>query len=969
MTDTSSISLTHSTANPFPATVSALPSPVVNGTGSTNEVDEEPYTIKCICIFEDDDGSTVFCERCETWQHIVCYYDDQTVPEIHNCADCEPRSLDSKRATERQKKLREQAETGERRGKRSGSRAQKRKPKEQNSSEQPNGWSHERSASTTSRDHPPPSKKQRTSHRASNSVSSISGNASESRKRVFSGNGSAVSPAKSSFHPHIPLYSQEFLHLYDDDDANVDMQGNLFDTIALAGDLALWVKDSVALAQVANGRTAKEIFTHTDQPLEPSKWPRIEKHTMVDHSIEYDGKYPTWNFLKVHNDVKKDEIVGEVRGKVGHLGDYCLDPSSRWKELRHPEPFVFFHPQLPLYIDSRKEGTILRYIRRSCRPNVTLRTYITNENEYHFCFVANQDIPINSEISTTWYLDPQMFPSNGLVKPEGSQEAIPDSAALSISNVLAHFGGCACDATKPCFLANVDCRANPKGTDSNPKQVNGRKRKTKTKTAPSPDSAAPILHSRSGSEAVRNQDDDDHTDNRSTSGSVKDQPRSRGLTPGSHTIGDAVVGTNGGELSAREKRKIAAAEKKFEQLELDQQHKKKKRVSVARGHSPTGSSMTATTTPRASSSSTKPPRLDIPEAHKSSNSPTKMSPPSAGHRWDSRSTPPKSSTASTPRFTSPLHRPSYVDSGMQTEPDENDPQYVPQRTFHRSNYVPLTKRLLKRCHEDRVKLEELGRLRTSPTSPETGAMLPPPTTHSSSSSISLSPQHGRDVEMKDVDTSITPPRPASSHAGISPTLSSPSSPLSRHLPSTAAHSIPTPTKVSEKASGDIKGDPDSSQSRADSAIPNDAANSISVSVAVSLSPSLSKSQNQQDDSLSPVTNAVAPSPVKKKLTLNDYMSRRGTLATPTTDKPQTLFLPGSSQQQQISPVTPSPSSGNSEPTSIQLPFTKFNDGVPKPHSQQMVDIVMKDRPFSTSTHTGNSSNHHTLPRDPRLQQP
>jgi hypothetical protein len=69
--------------------------------------DEEPYTIKCICNFSDDDGNTVYCETCDTWQHIECYYpgrvEEASGEEFdHFCADCKPRALDRRHAQERQ---------------------------------------------------------------------------------------------------------------------------------------------------------------------------------------------------------------------------------------------------------------------------------------------------------------------------------------------------------------------------------------------------------------------------------------------------------------------------------------------------------------------------------------------------------------------------------------------------------------------------------------------------------------------------------------------------------------------------------------------------------------------------------------------------------------------------------------------------------------------------------------------------
>lgn len=50
--------------------------------------------IKYICGFSEDDGNTVECERCDTWQHIACYYESaQHVSDVHECRDCEPRPV------------------------------------------------------------------------------------------------------------------------------------------------------------------------------------------------------------------------------------------------------------------------------------------------------------------------------------------------------------------------------------------------------------------------------------------------------------------------------------------------------------------------------------------------------------------------------------------------------------------------------------------------------------------------------------------------------------------------------------------------------------------------------------------------------------------------------------------------------------------------------------------------------------
>ncbi|KLJ05780.1 hypothetical protein EMPG_09223 [Blastomyces silverae] len=992
MTDTSSLATTHSTANSHPVTVQPLPSPVVpspvpNGNNnavaqqSVHDDGDEPYTIKCICSFEDDDGHTVFCERCETWQHILCYYDGEDVPEVHNCADCEPRPLNSKLATELQRRRREeQSDGGDRKSKRSGSKSHRKKAavKDNNSNnstgtlptgsggDQTNGWSsHERG--------PPPAKKSKTSHRSSNSISSLTGLApslgSDSRKRATS--ASAMSPTKASLIPNIPLYSQEFLHLYDHDQANVDIPSNLFDNLQLATDFSSWLQDPA-------------LFTYLDRPLDPAQWPVLSKQVVTDNTVEYEGRHPTWRFLTVENDVHKDEIIGEVKGKVGHFRDYCVDPNNRWHEFHHPLPFVFFHPQLPIYIDSRKEGSQLRYVRRSCHPNVTMKTIITNNIEYHFCLVANQDITAKSEITTSWYLDPQMFPSNnGFVKQEGSNDGISDDWPISISKVLANFGGCACDSSRSCRLAKVDCRRPPKSADTALKQVNGRRKKSKAKNAISPVNTGLANNSRATSEAVKAQVDDDQGGSRSRS--TSNRPRSRDLTPTAHSPSASdPLASMSGELSAREKRKIAAAEKKFEQLEHEQQQpqKKKKRSS---GTSVTGSSTTAatattttTTTTGASQTNAKPLRIDTTNARRSSNSPRKRSPASVTPGPKSQSSQKKVSRSNTPIVASPLRRPHYVDSEMQTEPDEDDPDFVPPKPPRRSGFVPLTTRLLKRCHEDRLRLQQIGnRINASPVC--SSDITTPSIPDSQHAIISSHLSRREDVDMKDADTPMTPPKipqhttttttpvtatippsPGTSAALSSLHISSDTSPQKppHPLPSTVAHNFPMPRKPPDRARGaDLRVQlpppappPFTTPSSTPSSITTTSTHptaSISTNTdkpnsSTPILPTQSphsfpiKSSPTSTTTTTPTSaqtlvpaitapsSAIAPSPVKKKLSLGDYMSRRGTLTatTPTIEKPQPpLFSAGQSQ----SPSTPLQQQGTNSQGQCQNLMDKDKD--------------------------------------------
>ncbi|OKL57351.1 hypothetical protein UA08_07544 [Talaromyces atroroseus] len=839
MTDTSLLATTHSTGDSYPVTA-PIHSPVLNGaiSDSVPLEDEEPYTIKCICAFEDDDGNTVFCEKCETWQHIECYYHGQEVPDEHFCTDCAPSPLylDGKRATERQRRLREQSDGGDRKAKRSGSKTQKKKLQQHKDQESVNGHRHR--SDSSSRDQAPVMKKSKSSHKPSASVSSVSGPKLQPESRKRSGSVATMSPTKSSTLPQIPLYSHEFLHLYDNDQGYVNMKSNLVVNIHLLGDMGSWVKDPSALLRTGTGRSPQEIFNYADV-LDSSRWPELSLDTLVDRDLEIEGVHPTWKVLKTQTAVQKDQIVGEVKGKIGQLRDYCHDPSNRWPELRHPQPFVFFHPQLPIYIDSREEGSILRYVRRSCRPNVTMKTFITNEVEYHFCYVANQDIPAGSEVTAMWYYDRQLSGFNNFGKQESGDSDQEEARAITMSNILAHFGGCACIPPQNCLLAAVDRRRHPSS-----KLLNGKRKKSKSKSVVSPNSVGRSNTSRAGSEAAI---EDDNADNRSTSGSVRGQTRSRDLTPTHPPPEWALQDT---ELSQRDRRKIAAVEKKFEQLEHDQHGvtRKKKRSSGTSSHP-----NQVTSLPKNSSSTGKYLKLDTATSRLSDES-------SLSPYRGSRPSPRKSSDPINAATRSPLSRPSYVDGSQQTRSPK-------------IGFSPLGRRLLKRCHEDSSKAQWPAKRQEMPpgitTTDANASPSPAMSAQPWSSSMRPSSSHSEDVDMKDVGDDTKPTKP----------LPYPDVVMSKPpLPSTAAHNtlIPGMSLNNHRARGFHVQMPHNNF-----AVPTSSTPGAGTSGSLQ-SPSDSLSQPVQ----TPGGSITAPSPVKKKMSLGDYLGRRGTMATPTTEKSQ-----------------------------------------------------------------------------------
>ena len=101
------------------------------------EEEEEEYTIKCICESAEDDGNTMYCETCDTWQHIKCFYPggakETSHPEFfHSCADCKPRPLDRRRAMglqQHQSQNKVSSGNGDKRTKRPPTKTHKKKTK------------------------------------------------------------------------------------------------------------------------------------------------------------------------------------------------------------------------------------------------------------------------------------------------------------------------------------------------------------------------------------------------------------------------------------------------------------------------------------------------------------------------------------------------------------------------------------------------------------------------------------------------------------------------------------------------------------------------------------------------------------------------------------------------------------------------------------------------------------------------
>ncbi|KAF2847031.1 hypothetical protein T440DRAFT_216080 [Plenodomus tracheiphilus IPT5] len=902
MTEVSSV---QAHAEPQPASLAlfnAPPAPPSLSNGSPAPLhgpieEEESSTIKCICGFAEDDGNTVLCEKCNTWQHIVCYYEIAAqVPEVHECTDCLPRPIDSRGASEKQRQRRELL-VGEKKARsKSIVKNPKKRTKDPLGSVQPNGWPVQSNndlhynperKSGSPRDQAPPNKRPKTGHRTSNSVSVISqapALAPASRKRGASVMLNGHSPVKSPTNPDGPVedFSVEFMNLYTQAEVP-SPEGNSYTRIDVANDMATWLTDPDALAEASGGKKPQDLFSRintTIQELEEKTAPPIVKGIDIDSGIVAHGRHPQWHFITVEGPVADGGYIGELKGLIGHRSDYIEDPANRWGLLRHPEPFVFFPPHLPIYIDTRQEGSILRYARRSCKPNMCMKIFVETSNEYHFCFLATREINPGEELTVGWDVDAEVTKQLGKFVTNGAKEGFKRILPW-VYCVLANFGGCACDPASTgleCLLERARHY-----TFTEPGKTKSKKSK---KALVSPVSTGHATNSRAGSESHNRDVDDDEMDVRSTSGSHKSS--SRDITPATHFSVDGEP-----KMSEREKRKIQQQEKLFEKIDFDGQHKSKKAKRNSAG--------STLNTPTLSASK----RIGHPDPS-----------PSARHREHSHGVARKTSGSSTRtngRF-APRPKPVYKEASTQTEDDQIAQPQVPVQPREMKPPLSFKRRLLQQAQEDKLQRERIrsASVKTEARSPtlkdvssNKPSPLPPSPPLEEPSAMDITTDTVPDSRHRELTPAKEPTPPPTAEVDMSePERASsprPQEPKTEEMPDApvlevTSRASPPPIQPPAppwSASTPAEPSPECTSGVAQKLVDlhvdlpakfdmnspsNNRALTPGSSSAIVTEGSIAQSPNIKSPFSPAVANAVKPTPARKKLSLSDYTKSRAKLA-------------------------------------------------------------------------------------------
>lgn len=704
--------------------------------------EESDGSIQCICKYSDDDGNTIFCEECKTWQHIACYYPgrETEVSEdqfAHSCADCKPRELDRLKAHEQMKAKLGFASIGsdllDKKAKRPPSKSHKKKAKPTDL--QLNG--HVASNDGSKHGSPldlHPAKKAKTSHKSSHSVSTSAAKRSPSNGATtkVNHNGHPLSPATTppnlpaDFESHPPALRFLVRHGTPFEPADT----NIIATLETTNKMAVWSRpERPDFRNDAGAELDQVVSRKAPSSLCPPL--RVDKQ---EHQVP-GGPSLHWPRLITPSAIDIDVPMMELNGVVGLQSDYCEAAENRYKDLSAPLPFVFFPEHIPLYIDARREGSNARHVRRSCKPNARLATYLPDDSGWHFWLVSDRSIDANEEITLGWDFhlagnyDNYMKRLLGFHDEPANEQSVTD-VVMDIDQkdynfldqwidlLMGEYGACACNRGPDCAF-NTFRRLCHEKLQS---RSNGHKRK-RAKSKPhtiSPTSTGQATNSRAASEG--HLDEVTENDDNSISGSARSKPPSRDRTPARLGSLDTPAILTG--LTARDKRKAEQIEKIFQQEE--QQPPRKKKKSIAEGAITTSTSRSKS---RSSASHEKAngagERRYVDagtSAHKAGSPASAASPTSAHLTTNAVSRHP--SVASDSRHSSSFASRNYRDATMQTETEEFDaiPKTHPPRRV-----MSLTMRLMKQKRRDS--------LRTQERSASSSLDLPIKSSHSSPSGV------------------------------------------------------------------------------------------------------------------------------------------------------------------------------------------------------------------------------------------
>ncbi|EMR09797.1 hypothetical protein PNEG_01979 [Pneumocystis murina B123] len=368
--------------------------------------------IRCICGLEDDDGFTIQCERCYVWQHAVCVGIDQHhVPDEYLCDLCFPRTLDVKKAIEKQRRRREQELVHV---KTNSSHSRKRRQFQYGlvkSKVHSLGSVKEKSLNATVKHDG--SRKSRSGGRTFFSKDM------ESRFQIMEGSNGLNMNSDLLF------------------DCNTEysvIEHNLISSVDAEMYISLLLQDKSGMHVVLDDYfTSKQLPKTSIQPISDTDISSFLRFSLYSNQFIASG-----------------QIIKEFKGEIYLQDEYKVNSINHYSFLLAPKPFVYFVSDSKLCIDTRKYGTDSRFIRRSCKPNAKLITVASSSNFLiHIALCSLTEIQSGSEITIGWDWDmdhPAYYIEN--------RERVPENDVKYSQELIYYINGleCACEIGKDCIL-------------------------------------------------------------------------------------------------------------------------------------------------------------------------------------------------------------------------------------------------------------------------------------------------------------------------------------------------------------------------------------------------------------------------------------------------------------------------------------------------------------------------------------
>ncbi|KAG2237693.1 hypothetical protein BDF21DRAFT_419189 [Thamnidium elegans] len=372
--------------------------------------DDDPDTedqgdiIRCVCKSTNDDGFTIQCEQCDTWQHAKCVnIKKKAIPEHYICDRCNKRLKKTFKSNVESESIKDR----------------KKKPlKRDNKKKRLIQQEHEQEEPTKRKKFASVSKIIMKEKLVQDLFIEVHRQWIELNRPTKKNNKSETSTATTS--------------------NNNSSNKGLDSIIVMESNLLLPAIPKASVKPIR--KSLRSSFSYRNDPS-------VQKGIFAD----------------IH--IPPNRYLMQVTGEASRKSEYKADTRNHYNLLGTPLPRVFFYPSLDICVDARYTGNDARFVRRSCCPNSEIKSIILpNDNEdqtVHMGIYTKDEVDKGEEITIGWNWQKGhiMWKKNKQFKDMDSDH-IPDIMDQSEKNIIREtldlihneFGKCACEDEEDCLL-------------------------------------------------------------------------------------------------------------------------------------------------------------------------------------------------------------------------------------------------------------------------------------------------------------------------------------------------------------------------------------------------------------------------------------------------------------------------------------------------------------------------------------